>query len=136
MMQRFLQISMGLLLAVCVGMGFGYAAFGMVSIFTNAYVGARSVFLEIAVAIAAATLALVLLIRLRNATDGLSGMQRAERAIWRLAHRRGGVVSLHDIEQNTLLDNGAAQTVLKSLAEKNEATQLADGRWKISSKPD
>jgi hypothetical protein len=59
---------------------------------------------------------------------------RGERAIWRLAYRRGWKLRLDDILEGTMLDENSALSALKSLEAKQQAKLEPDGTWTLLEK--
>ncbi len=119
------------ILAVCVGIGFGYATLGAVSALFNTVWGARLWWLEVTVALMAALLVARAFLRVQARQTDAPRLDRGERAIWRLSYRRGQVLSLEQIVQETLLDEGSALTALRSLEAQGQARLEADGRWRL-----
>ena len=119
------------LIAVCVAVGFGYAAFGVVTALTNILVGARLWVLEVGVGVLAAWATLVWMQRLQTRQTSSPRLDRGERAIWRLSYRRGNLLALEEIVRETLLDEGAALAALRSLEAQGQARLEDDGRWRL-----
>ena len=119
------------ILAVCVGVGFGYATLGAVSAVSNTVWGTRLWWLEVMMALIAATLVAWAFVRVQSRQTDLPRLDRGERAIWRLSYRRGLVLSLEQIVQETLLDEGSALAALRSLEAQGQARLEDDGRWRL-----
>ena len=119
------------ILAVCVGIGFGYATLGLVSAISNTVWGTRLWWLEVSVAFIAAALVVRGFLGVQNRQSHGPRLDRGERAIWRLSYRRGLVLSLEQIVRETLLDEGAALAALRSLEAQGQARPEADGRWRL-----
>jgi hypothetical protein len=119
------------ILAVCVGIGFGYATLGLVSLVSSTVWGARLWWLEVTVALIASMLVARSFLGVQNRQTGEPRVDRGERAIWRLSYRRGQVLSLEQIVQETLLDEGSALAALRSLEAQGQARLEDDGRWRL-----
>ncbi len=120
-----------IVLGLLVGLGFGYAAFGLVTVITNVIVGQQLWWLEWGFALIAAALVAVWFSRLQSRQLVAPRMDRGERAIWRLSYRRGRELSLEQITSGTLLDEVAALSALQSLEAQGQAERLEDGRWRL-----
>jgi hypothetical protein len=120
-------IALGLL----VGLGFGYAAFGVVTILSNVIVGQRLWWLEWSFGLVVAALVAVLFSRAQARQVSTPRADRGERAIWRLSYRRGRELSLEQIVSETLLDEASALSALRSLEAQGQAMPLEDGRWRL-----
>ncbi len=55
----------------------------------------------------------------------------AERAIWRLAYRKGWNLNFKEILANTMLDEPTALNALKSLEQKQQVKLEPDGTWTL-----
>jgi hypothetical protein len=119
------------ILAVCVGIGFGYATLGLVSLVSSTVWGARLWWLEVTVALIASMLVARSFLGVQNRQTDVPRVDRGERAIWRLSYRRGQVLSLEQIVQETLLDEGSALAALRSLEAQGQARLEDDGRWRL-----
>jgi hypothetical protein len=119
------------ILAVCVGIGFGYATLGLVSLVSSTVWGARLWWLEVTVALIASMLVARGFLGVQNRQTDVPRVDRGERAIWRLSYRRGQVLSLEQIVQETLLDEGSALAALRSLEAQGQARLENDGRWRL-----
>jgi hypothetical protein len=119
------------ILVVCVGIGFGYATLGLVSLVSSTVWGARLWWLEVTVALIASMLVARGFLGLQNRQTDVPRVDRGERAIWRLSYRRGQVLSLEQIVQETLLDEGSALAALRSLEAQGQARLEDDGRWRL-----
>lgn len=120
-----------LILAVCVGIGFGYATLGAVSAVSNTGWGTRLWWLEVVIALMAAILVARAFVRLQHRQSDAPRLDRGERAIWRLSYRRGTVLSFEQIVRETLLDEGSALSALRSLEAQGQARLENDGRWRL-----
>lgn len=120
-------IALGLL----VGLGFGYAAFGLVVVLSNVIVGQRLWWLEWGFGLVVAALVTIQFSRLQSRQSSTPRADRGERAIWRLSYRRGRTLSLDQIVSETLLDEAAALAALRNLEAQGQAEPLEDGRWRL-----
>jgi hypothetical protein len=120
-------IALGLL----VGLGFGYAAFGLVTVISNVIVGQQLWWLEWGFALVVAALVTVWFSRLQSRQSSAPRADRGERAIWRLSYRRGRELSLEQIVNETLLDEVAALNALHGLESQGQAERLENGSWRL-----
>jgi hypothetical protein len=120
-----------IVLGVLVGLGFGYAAFGLVTVISNVIVGQQLWWLEWGFALMVAALVTVLFSRIQARQLATPRTDRGERAIWRLSYRRGRTLSLEQIVSETLLNEAAALSALRSLEIQGQAERLEDGRWRL-----
>ena len=124
-------IALGLL----VGLGFGYAAFGLVVVFSNVIVGQRLWWLEWGLGLVVAALVTVQFSRIQSGQTNAPRADRGERAIWRLSYRRGRTLSLDQITAETMLDESAALSALRNLESQGQAEALEDGQWRLLEPP-
>jgi hypothetical protein len=117
--------------ALCVGVGFYYAAFAVISISSSVLWGSRLWGLEFVVALLAAFAVLAWFGQVETRQSSNPRLDRGERAIWRLSYRRGNVLTLEQIRESTLLDEGTVLATLRQLETKGEAQLEADGRWRL-----
>lgn len=120
-------IALGLL----VGLGFGYAAFGVVVMLSNVGAGQRLWWLEWGFGLVIAALVIVQFSRAQSRQSSAPRADRGERAIQRLSYRRGPILSLEEIVSETLLDEASALSTLRNLEAQAQAEQLEDGRWRL-----
>ncbi len=122
--------------AVALGIGFGYATLGIVSIIGSKLLGMttfgyRLWWLEVLVAVAAGFGAFALFRRIETRQSSSPRLDRGERAILRLAYRNGYELTLEQITNGTLLDQSAALEVLRQLEARGSAMDLGGGRWRL-----
>lgn len=115
--------------SAAIGIGFGYATYGVLSLFKLG-LGFQFWWLEPLVAIAVGVFCFVLCGRIANRSQEPL-LERGERAIWRLAYRRGWELSLGQIVSETLLEEDAALRALQTLEQKGQAVQIAPDRWRL-----
>jgi hypothetical protein len=118
-------------LAVLFAVGCFYAAFGTVSVLAGVKVGYQFWWLELFIAAACAWLGLQVFARVESRQYVNPRTDRGERAIWRLAYRKGWKLSLEDILKGTMLDEVSALNALKSLEAKQQAKLEPDGTWTL-----
>jgi hypothetical protein len=120
-----------LALAVLFAAGCFYAAFGTISVLAGAKLGYQLWWLELLIAAACVWLGLQVFSRVENRQSVNPRADRGERAIWRLAYRKGWKLSLEDILAGTMLDENSAMNALRSLEAKQQAKLEPDGTWKL-----
>ncbi len=117
------------LLSTAVGIGFGYATLGILSILGTKQLGWQLWWLEPSVGLAAG---LICFMACQKAGDQPSQTHdRGERAIWRLAYRRGWELSLEQILAETMLEESTARATLKDLEQKGQAVPTAPNTWRL-----
>ncbi len=121
-------------LAVLFAVGCFYAAFGTISVLAGAKMGYQLWWLELLIAAVCVWLGLQLFSRIENRQDTNPRADRGERAIWRLAYRKGWKLSLGEILAGTMLDESSALSALKSLEAKHQAKLEPDGTWTLLEK--
>jgi hypothetical protein len=117
--------------ALCVGVGFYYAAFAVISISSSVLWGSRLWGLEFVVALLAAWAVIAWFGRLETRQRSNPRLDRGERAIWRLSYRQGNVLTLEQIQEFTLLDESTVLATLRRLETKGEAQLEPDGSWRL-----
>ena len=117
--------------ALCVGVGFYYAAFAIISISSSVLWGSRLWGLEFVVALLAAWAVIAWFGRLETRQRSNPRLDRGERAIWRLSYRQGNVLTLEQIQEFTLLDESTILATLCRLETKGEAQLEPDGSWRL-----
>ena len=122
--------------SVALGIGFGYACLGVLSIIGSRLLGMttfgyRLWWLEVLVALAAGIGAFTLFTRIEVRQSSSPRLDRGERAILRLAYRNGYVLTMEQITSRTLLDQSAALEVLRQLEARGSAKDLGGGRWRL-----
>lgn len=122
---RLPAVALALLFAV----GCYYAAFGVVSIAAGVLVGYQLWWLELSIALICLWFGLVIFARVEQRQHTIPRTDRGERAIWRLAYRKGWKLRLEDILEGTLLDETSALAALKALESKQQAKLETDGTW-------
>ncbi len=132
MMQRIPAIAV----SIALGIGFGYACLGVLSIIGSRLLGMttfgfRLWWLEVLVAVAAGFGAFLLFRRIETRQTDSPRSDRGERAILRLAYRNGNELTVEQITNATLLDQSAALEVLKQLEARGSAADLGGGRWRL-----
>jgi hypothetical protein len=119
------------IVALCVGVGFYYAAFAVISITSGVLWGSRLWGVEFVVAVLAAWAVLAWFGRLETRERSNPRFDRGERAIWRLAYRQGNILTLEQIQEFTLLDESTVLATLRRLETKGEASLEPDGSWRL-----
>ena len=132
MMQRIPAIAV----SVALGIGFGYACLGVLSIIGSRVLGMttfgyRLWWLEVLIALLAGFGAFALFRRIETRQTASPRIDRGERAILRLAYRSGAELTVEQITSGTLLDQSAALAVLRQLEARGAATDLGGGRWRL-----
>ncbi len=122
-------------LGVLVGLGFGYATFGLITVLSNVIVGQRLWWLEWGFGLVVAALVSVQFSRIQSQQANAPRADRGERVIWRLSYRRGRTLSLDQITAETMLDETAALAALRNLESQGQAEALEDGRWHLLELP-
>lgn len=120
-----------LALSVLFAVGCFYAAFGTISVLLGVKTGYQLWWLELLIAIFCVWFGLQIFFRVENRQDINPRADRGERAIWRLAYRKGWTLSLKDILDGTMLDENSALNALKSLEAKQQARLEPDGTWTL-----
>ncbi len=120
-----------LFLSGAVGIGFGYATLGVLSIIGTNKLGFALWWLEPLIAVAVGLICFWLCTKVATRQTNSPILSRGERAIWRLAYRRGWELSLEEILQNTMLEQSAALAALQKLEATGQAVQLEPNRWKL-----
>ncbi len=118
-----------LLVSSAVGIGFGYATLGTLSIIGSTRLGLTFWWLEPLIAIVVGILSFTLCQKVATQQQNQPITHRGERAIWRLAYRKGWEVTLEQILQETMLEESAALTALQELERKGQAKLLESNRW-------
>jgi hypothetical protein len=119
------------IVALCVGVGFYYAAFAVISISSSVLWGSRLWGLEFVVALLVAFAVLAGFGRVETRERSNPRLDRGERAIWRLSYRQGNVLTLEQIQEFTLLDESTVLATLRRLETKGEASLEPDGSWRL-----
>ena len=119
------------IVALCVGVGFYYAAFAVISIASSVLWGSRLWGVEFVVALLAAFAVIVWFGRLETRERSNPRLDRGERAIWRLSYRQGNILTLEQIREFTLLDESTVLATLRRLETKGEAKLEPDGSWRL-----
>jgi hypothetical protein len=120
-----------LALAVLFAIGCFYAAFGTISVLAGAKLGYQLWWLELLIAGFCVWLGLQVFARVQNRQQRNPRADRGERAIWRLAYRKGWKLKLEDILDGTMLDQNSALSALRSLEAKQQAKLESDGTWTL-----
>ncbi len=120
--------------AVLFAVGCFYAVFGTISVLAGAKVGYQLWWLELLIAAGFVWLGLQVFARVENRQNTNPRADRGERAIWRLAYRKGWKLSLEDVIQGTMLDENSALIALRSLEAKQQAKLELDGTWTLLEK--
>ncbi len=123
-----------LALAVLFAVGCFYAVFGTISLLFGVKVGYQLWWLELVIAAVCVWLGLQAFSRVENRQNINPRIDRGERAIWRLAYRKGWKLSLKDILEGTMLDENSALSALRSLEAKQQARLEPDGIWTLLEK--
>jgi hypothetical protein len=119
------------IVALCVAVGFYYAAFAIISITLSVLWGSRLWGLEFVVALLAAWVVITWFGRLETRERSNPRLDRGERAIWRLSYRQGNLLTLEQIQEFTLLDESTILATLRRLETKGEAQLEPDGSWRL-----
>ena len=117
--------------SLVLGIGFGYATLGVLSIIGSANLGFRLWWLEWLVGGAAGFGTYLIFSKLEARQTMQPRDDRGERAILRLAYRKGMELSLEEITRETLLDEGAALSALRELEGQGQAVALPGNRWRL-----
>jgi hypothetical protein len=117
-------------LSTAVGIGFGYATLGTLSLFK---LGWQLWWLEPLIAVAVGIGCFVLCHKIATGQNKTPIANRGERAIWRLAYRQGWELSLEQILAETMLEENAALTALHELENKGQAVLTAPNTWRLQS---
>ena len=118
-------------LAILFAIGCFYAAFGIVSIVAGAVVGYKLWWLELLVAGFCVWLGIKVFGFLEARQIIKPRLESNERAIWRLAYRKGWNLKLVEIVDSTPLDEASALAALQSLVAKAQARLEPDGTWTL-----
>ena len=118
-----------IVLSTTVGIGFGYATLGVLSVLGTTRLGWQLWWLEPSVGIGAGLVCLLLC--QKAAGQSSQAHNRGERAIWRLAYRRGWELSLEQILAETMLEESTARATLQDLEQKGQAVPTAPNRWRL-----
>jgi hypothetical protein len=117
-------------LSTAVGLGFGYATLGVLSIIGTKQLGWQLWWLEPVVALGVGLFCFMLCGQVAQAQLNTPNTNRGERAIWRLVYRkRTCEVSLEQIITETMLEEGAALNALRELETKGLAVMTAPNLW-------
>jgi hypothetical protein len=119
------------LVSTAVGIGFGYATYGVLSLFKLG-LGFALWWLEPLVAVGVGVACFWWCGQIANRQTVTPVLSRGERAIWRLSYRRGRELTLAQIVSETLLEENAALEALRSLEAQGQAVQVADGVWRLN----
>jgi hypothetical protein len=119
------------IVALCVGVGFYYAAFAVISITSSVLWGSRLWGVEFVMAVITAWAVLAWFGRLETRERSNPRLDRGERAIWRLSYRQGNLLTLEQIQEFTLLDETTVLATLRRLETKGEAQLESDGSWRL-----
>jgi hypothetical protein len=117
-------------LSIAVGIGFGYATLGTLSLFK---LGWQLWWLEPLIAVAVGIGCFMLCHKIANLQRQTPITNRGERVIWRLAYRQGWELSLDQILAETMLEENAALAALHELEHKGQAVLTAPNIWKLQS---
>ncbi len=120
-----LAVSIGL------GIGFGYATLGVLSIIGTNLLGYRLWWLEVLIGVIVAVLVVRGFSKISSNQTLAPRAQSDQRAIWRLAYRKGSELSLDQIVRDTMLNEGTALTALRHLEQRGEAEFLGENRWRL-----
>ena len=117
-----------IILSSAVGIGFGYATFGVLSLLK---LGWQLWWLEPLTALAVGLFCFMLCQNIATRQTLTPITTRGERAIWRLAYRKGWDLSLQQILTETLLSENAARTALHQLEQSGQAIQTSTDTWRL-----
>jgi hypothetical protein len=115
-------------LSATVGIGFGYATFGTLSLIG---LGWQLWWLEPMVALIVGITCFTICQNIALRQNQSPVTNRGERAIWRLAYRKGWEVSLEQILSETMLSESAAIAALHQLELNGQAVQIASNTWRL-----
>ncbi len=118
-----------IILSTAVGIGFGYATLGVLSLLGTTQLGWQLWWLEPSVGLGAGLVCFA--ICQKAAGQPSQAHNRGERAIWRLAYRRGWELSLEQILAETMLEESAARSTLQNLEQKGQAVLTAPNKWRL-----
>lgn len=119
------------LLVAPVTLAFWFAAFGLVSMAAGPREGLALWPLEVLAGLAAGLAAFMLFGRVQSHAAGDPRPGTAERAVQRLAYRRGRELSVALVAQETFLDELTAAQTLQGMVRSGAAEALPDGRYRI-----
>jgi hypothetical protein len=116
---------------VPVALGFSYAAYLVAVAFGGLALGYRLWPLEYAVAAAVGYGVFLLAARVEEKHESGLRPDLAQRAIERLAYRRGNVVTVESVARETLLDEPGALHALERMVSAGAAERHGDGEYRI-----
>ena len=117
-----------IILSSAVGIGFGYATFGVLSLLR---LGWQLWWLEPLTALAMGIFCFILCQNIATRQNQAPITNRGERAIWRLAYRKGWELSLEQILTETMLSESAARAALNQLEQSGQAVQTTTNSWRL-----
>jgi hypothetical protein len=117
-----------IILSSAVGIGFGYATFGVLSLLG---LGWQLWWLEPLTALVVGIFCFMLCQNIASKQNQTPITTRGERAIWRLAYRKGWELSLEQILTETMLSESAARAALGQLELNGQAVQITTNRWRL-----
>jgi hypothetical protein len=115
-------------LSSAVGIGFGYATFGVLSLLG---LGWQLWWLEPSMAIIVGISCFMLCQNIASKQNQAPITNRGERAIWRLAYRKGWELSLEQILAETMLSESAAIAALQKLEHQGQAIMTKANTWRL-----
>ena len=117
-----------IILSSAVGIGFGYATFGVLSLLR---LGWQLWWLEPLTALVVGVFCFMLCQNIAARQNQAPITNRGERAIWRLAYRKGWELSLEQILTETMLSERAARAALGQLELNGQAVQTTTNTWRL-----
>ncbi len=117
-----------IILSSAVGIGFGYATFGVLSLLG---LGWQLWWLEPLTALAVGVFCFMLCQNIAQSQNQAPITTRGERAIWRLAYRKGWELSLEQILTETMLSESAARAALGQLEQSGQAIMTTPNTWRL-----
>jgi hypothetical protein len=120
-----------LAVSVALGIGCGYATLGVLSIIGTNVLGYRLWWLEVLIGVTVAVLTMRVFSSIFNRQTQAPRANSDERAIWRLAYRKGFELTLEQIVSDTMLEEGTALRALRELERDGQAEFLGENRWRL-----
>jgi protein-S-isoprenylcysteine O-methyltransferase Ste14 len=123
-----------LAVSIALGIGCGYATLGILSIIGTTALGYRLWWLEVLMAVVVGVLTLWAFSKIANRQTQTPRANSDQRAIWRLAYRKGFELSLEQVVRDTMLNEGTALNALRQLEQNGQAEFLGENRWRLITK--
>jgi hypothetical protein len=123
-----------LAVSIALGIGCGYATLGVLSIIGTTTLGYRLWWLEVLTAVTVGVLTFWVFSRISSAQTKAPRANSDQRAIWRLAYRKGFELTLEQVVRDTMLEEGTALNALRQLEQNGQAEFLGENRWRLIAK--